>query len=169
MTFPRCVCPFPADVWWTCKSKKNQWNHIQAAWGCLTRKNKAGLGFLETKLWSQFRILWFWLAFCIPASWALVREQGPRLECDEQGLDLSLGMVVSPKSIPCGSTSGSTGTWAAVATCILVMFWWCMKSACYSPASLKLIGPFPLDHFQEKSVKAESLLVSAMLYGHSIC
>lgn len=111
MTFPRCVCPFPAFsyVWWTCISKETQWNHTWAAWGCLMGKDRAALRFPETKLWSQFGILWFQFKFCIPASWALWLPWGesraPGWGVMNRGLIDPLGDV-SPTSSNAGAAVG---------------------------------------------------------------
>lgn len=139
MTFTRCVCPFPAVtyVWWTCKSKETQWNHTRGARGCLTGKDGAALPFPETKSWSQFRILWFQLKFCIPASWALELPWGESgasgwdgMGWDEQGLDLSLKGCFS-NECPTGEHQWEEGSWAAMAICIHVRFWWYMKACAF--------------------------------------
>lgn len=121
----------------------------------LTEKDRAALKFPETKLQSQFKILWFQSKFCIPASWVLWLPWG---ESRAPGWGVMnrdsryLTGNVSPANPPCGckawpsaSLSCFGGAWK------LFCIGFSPLPGLDSPAPLNLVALFPLDHFPEKS------------------
>lgn len=145
MTFPRCVYPFPAFsyVRWTCKSKESQWNHTWAARGCLTREDRAVLRFPETKLWSQFMILWLQLKFCIPASWALWLPWGesraPGWGVTNKGFIYPLGGMFLQRATHMGAPVGPKSEWQWPSSASLSRFGGAWK--------LSFLPPPPPPHF----------------------